>query len=149
MSTSALLLLGAALALGAPPAAPAAEQVTVTELRARAMPPAAPNSAAFMTLRNDGPPTALVAARAAVAKAVELHTHTQVDGVMRMRRVEEISLPTGEAVVLKPGGLHVMFIGLVAPLVAGRSIELTLEFKDGSTRTLSVPVKDILPAHGH
>ncbi|MCB9651250.1 MAG: copper chaperone PCu(A)C [Deltaproteobacteria bacterium] len=147
---SAAVGLTSAAALAAPAeATPAAEQITVTAVRARAMPPAAPNSAAFMTLVNAGPATALVAAHAKVSKAVELHTHTNVDGVMQMRRVPKIPLPTKEEVVLKPGGLHIMLIGLVAPLEVGKSFELTLEFEDGSKKTLTVPVQEILPPHGH
>ena len=54
----------------------------------------------------------LIAASAPVSKTVELHT-MQMDGdVMRMRQIPAIEIPAGQTVELKPGGLHVMFIGL-------------------------------------
>jgi hypothetical protein len=43
--------------------------------------------------------------------------------------------------VLKPGGYHVMLMKLTRPLAAGDEVTLTLDFSDGTTRTLTVPVK--------
>ena len=47
----------------------------------------------------------------------------------------------------RPGGLHVMFIGLHAPLEEGQQFPLTLVFADGSDTTIDVPVKAIGHAH--
>lgn len=124
---------------------PAAERVEVIDAHARAMPPSASNSAAFMTLRNAGPSAALVRADADVSETVELHTHTHEDGVMKMRPVSKIELPAGEDTVLKPGGLHVMLIGLKQPMTAGDTFDLTLSFADESTRTVTVEVRAIEP----
>ncbi len=126
--------------------APAADTISVVDLRARAMPPGAPNSAAFMTIRNEGAPTKLVGAEASISDTVELHTHMHDGGMMKMRRVDAIPLPRGET-RLEPGGLHVMFIGLTGPLEVGRSFPLTLRFEDGSTTTVTVPVQTIEPPH--
>jgi copper(I)-binding protein len=123
----------------------AATRVEVMAARARAMPPSAANSAAFMTLRNPGPAAALVAARADVSEAVELHTHAHVDGVMKMRRVSEIELPAGAEIALEPGGLHVMLIGLNDPLEAGERFDLTLVFDDGSEKAVEVEVRSVEP----
>jgi hypothetical protein len=121
-------------------------QVEITMPYVRAVPPGQPNSAAFMTLTNssdlDG---ALVAAASPAAEVVELHTHAMVDGMMRMRRVERIDLPAGETVKLAPGGLHVMLIGLVAPLAVDDMVEIRLSFDDGSERVVSAPVRPIEP----
>jgi copper(I)-binding protein len=137
----------------APPAAaatPMADAVTVKQPRARAMPPGTPNSAAFMTLTNAGTADArVVSAAAAVSTAVELHTHTMVDGVMEMRQIPEIVVPAGGDAVLEPGGLHVMFIGLTGALEAGATIDLTLTFADGSSKAVAVPVEAIEPAPAH
>lgn len=125
-------------------AAPMAEQITVTGLRARAMPPGAPNTGAFMTLHNGGQSEIrLVSARADVSRKVELHTHLEEDGMMKMRRVPEIVIPAGADVVLQPGGLHVMFIGLTSALPEGHTFPLTLDFADGSSLELVVPVQKI------
>lgn len=123
-----------------------AADVSVEQPFARATAPGQPNSAAFMKLTNRGEATALVAADSSVAETVELHTHTNEGGVMRMRKVEQIELPAGETTVLQPGGLHVMLIGLKQPLQEGSHIDLTLEYADGSEQQLEVPVQMAMPA---
>ena len=119
-----------------------ADNVTVIQPYARAVPPGHPNSAAFMVLKNSSEQDrALVNARSNISKVVELHTHKKEGGMMRMRRVKQIAIKAGSETVLKPGGLHVMFIGLKQQLKAGDKVELELEFDNGATIKLTVPVK--------
>ena len=84
---------------------------------------------------------ALVNARSNVSNFVELHTHKKEGGMLRMRRVEKIDIKANSKTVLKPGGLHVMFIGLKHQLSKGDKVDLELIFDDGKTVKLSVPVK--------
>ena len=70
-----------------------AADVTVTEPYARAVAPGQPNSAIFMRLSNQGDSALqLVSASTPAAKVVELHTHTNDQGVMKMRRIDAIDL---------------------------------------------------------
>ncbi|MET0066702.1 MAG: copper chaperone PCu(A)C [Candidatus Thiodiazotropha sp.] len=125
-------------------AATAGDGVLVDDPYVRAVPPGQPNSASFMSLRNTtDQDQQLVGASSRVAEVVELHTHTLEDGMMRMRQVEKIELPAGETVRLKPGGLHIMLIGLKQKLVPDEQVLLTLKFSDGSEREVSAPVKKI------
>ncbi|MCP4596258.1 copper chaperone PCu(A)C [Neptuniibacter sp.] len=128
-------------------------EVSVEDAYARAVPPGQMITASFMTLKNtDDNEVALVAAESSAAKAVELHNHINQDGVMKMRKVEQINVPAAGSTVLKPGGLHVMLIGLHNDLTEGQEIDLTLKFSDGSTQTLTVPVKkamDGMKGHSH
>lgn len=131
-----------------------AADINVQEPFARATPPGQPNSAAFMQLINTGTSTALVAAASPAARVVELHTHNNDNGVMRMRRVEQIDLPAHETTALKPGGFHIMLIGLEQPLQAGTMIDLKLKYADGTEQQVEVPVQMVMPAgmpmqHGH
>ena len=52
------------------------------------------------------------------------------------------TVPAGEALVLKPGGKHIMLIDLTRPLVTGDVFSLTLNFEDGSGLTIHVPVAE-------
>jgi len=90
----------------------------------------------------------LIAASAPVSKTVELHTMQMEGDVMRMRQVPAIDLPAGQTVELKPGGLHVMFIGLNQPLQEGASFPLTLRFeKAGEVKVdMKVTMKAGTPA---
>nr|WP_135606949.1 copper chaperone PCu(A)C [Solemya velesiana gill symbiont] len=122
----------------------AADSVTVSDPYARAVPPGQPNSASFMTIVNNSEKDhALVNAESPVSKVVELHTHRMEEGMMKMRRVEKIDLPAGQTVALKPGGLHVMFIGLKQDLKPGENVDVTLIFEDGSKTQIQAPVKKL------
>jgi copper(I)-binding protein len=111
---------------------------------ARATPGHLKNGAAFLILENTtDKDDALVAAQAPVATSVELHTHTHDNGVMRMRQVPEIPVAAHAETVLRPGGYHVMLIGLKAPLQEGENFPLTLKFKSGASIVVNVPVKAV------
>lgn len=108
----------------------------------RLVPPVAGNSAAYMELHNSGTADeVIVAASSAVAEHVEVHQTTQVEGVMKMSEVENLTVPAGGDVTLKPGGYHIMLIGLKAPLQDAQQVPLTLNFASGATLQLSLPVR--------
>ncbi|MCB1750447.1 MAG: copper chaperone PCu(A)C [Gammaproteobacteria bacterium] len=123
-------------------AATAADEVTVTDAYARAVPPGQPNSASFMLLSNASTTAhAVVAAESSVSKVSELHTHTMSEGMMKMRQVERIEIPASGMTRLEPGGLHVMLIGLNHDLQPGDEVAITLTFEDGSKRGITAPVR--------
>ena len=71
---------------------------------------------------------------------------TMPSGEMTMQEVEFIDLPAGTAVELKPGGYHVMLIGLVNPLEIGQTIQITLIFENAGEITIDVPVLEEAPS---
>ena len=85
----------------------------------------------------------LIGVSAPVAERVELHAHIMSDGVMRMRRVDAVPVPGGGSAELKPGGRHVMLIGLRAPLKEGGTFPLTLTFDKAGTITVTVAVGSV------
>lgn len=102
------------------------------------------NSAAFMNVTNLGGQGAIVYAKSPVAKIVELHTHINDNGVMRMRKIEQIDLPSDKVIKLQPGGLHIMLLGLTRDLKPGDQVDVTLGFDDGSEQVLLVPVQNMM-----
>jgi copper(I)-binding protein len=123
-----------------------AADVSVMDAYARAMPSANLNSAAFMMLHNNSSEAIeLIGAESDVAKHVELHTHTHVDGVMQMRKVESIALPGNGMVTLKPGDNHIMLIDLNGPLAEGSEMTLTLKWSDNTEQSVTLPVKFAMP----
>lgn len=109
----------------------------------------APNSAAFMIIHNMGvADDRLTGARSNVSERVEIHTTKMSDGVMRMRQLKDgIALPGAETVTLKPGGMHVMFLGLKQKLLAGEKLKLTLIFEKAGELEMSVPIRKISSKH--
>lgn len=97
----------------------------------RATPRSAPVGGGFLTIANTGAAAdRLLAVKADVSEKVELHEMSMDGGIMKMRALPEgIAVPAGGRVELKPGGYHVMFIGLKAPLEAGKSFKGTLQFE--------------------
>ncbi len=111
---------------------------------ARASAGMAKAGAAFVTIRNAGASAdRLVAASAPVARRVELHTHIMKDNVMRMRRVDAMPVEPGAMTVLKPGGYHVMLIGLHAPLKQGDRFPLTLSFEKAGAITVAATIRGV------
>jgi copper(I)-binding protein len=122
-----------------------ASGVTITAPWARASAGRARNGAAYVVLQKaGGADDRLVAAEAAVAGRVELHSHLMENGVLRMRQVKGgIPVPAGKMVTLKPGGLHIMFMGLKAPFKEGETFPLTLVFEKAGKKTVEVKVKGV------
>jgi copper(I)-binding protein len=102
---------------------------------------------AFLTIENRGADDRLVSASAEVSKVVELHTMSMDGDVMRMRQLDSIPLPAGKAVALKPGALHIMLIGLKAPLKAGDKFPLKLKFEKAGEVTVEVNVEAAGASH--
>jgi copper(I)-binding protein len=114
----------------------------------RALPPGQPTAAVYLTLTNpDAAAVGLVAASSGAAGRVEIHQSRQVDGMWRMRRLDKLQIPAGGTVTLEPGGVHLMLMNLNSPLREGKTIEVTLEFDNGETRSAVVEIR--MPGAGH
>ena len=119
--------------------------MSIDEPYVREVPPGQQISASFMTLKNDtDAEIALIKASSDVAKTVELHEHVHEGGMMKMRQVPKITVPAKGSTVLKPGGYHIMLIGLQRKIKAGDKIELALEFDNGTIETVTSTVKKIM-----
>jgi len=110
---------------------------------ARAMLPGQPTGGAYLTIANKGKAAdKLVGASSPTAQKVEIHTMTMKDNVMVMRPVEGgLEIPAGETVELKPGGFHVMFMGVKEAFKEGGAVPVTLEFEHAGKVEIQVPVK--------
>ena len=76
-----------------------------------------------------------------IAKSAEIHESAMANGTMRMKAVDFVALPAGKRVELKPGGYHVMLLGVVKPLGAGDSVPLTLTLEDPSGKRSTLDVE--------
>ena len=109
------------------------------------------NSAAYMKLMNHGDAAdRLVAVKSGVARKTEIHTHLMENNVAKMRRVEGgVEVPAKGNVEFKPGGLHVMLIGLQTKLAEGEAFPLTLVFEKRGEVVVDVKIqKSAGAAHG-
>ena len=121
------LTLGAILALAA---GANASSVMVMKAYARASAtPTAESGAAYVSLMIHGEADRLVAVSTPAAKMAGLHKTVNVDGVMKMEHVDALDIAANGMLKMKPGGYHIMLMGLAAPLKEGDEIELTLTFE--------------------
>jgi copper(I)-binding protein len=101
-----------------------------------------------MSFVNTGVGDRLVSASAEVAASVELHEMKLEGDVMKMRQVDGIELGGGLTTELKPGGFHVMLVGLKGPLVEGASFPMKLKFEKAGEVTVEVKIEAPGTAHG-
>ena len=130
----------AALVVALPIAAVAHDGLTVRDGYARGANPKA--GAAFMVIENHKTMDCQLAGVSSdAAERVELHTHQEVDGVMKMGPIEGgIAIPAEGEHALMRGGDHIMFMGLKAPFENGQTVTLSLDFGDCGVDEVSIPV---------
>ena len=148
---SAVLMF--ALGVAAAPSSPVASQrsqaaVVVQGAWVRATVPGQPVAAAYMQLQAQKSGLTLTALRSPVAASVQLHDMQMQGEVMRMSEIKKLTLVVGQAVSLRPGGKHIMLIGIKQALAAGDSVPLELLFSNGRRLQLNIPVLNTAPTAG-
>ncbi|MGQ8365013.1 copper chaperone PCu(A)C [Glaciecola sp. 1036] len=126
---------------------PMAELAEVHHLWARETFALAKTGAAYMMLSNTSSKTPIylesVSVDDSIAATVELHTTLMQEDMMTMQQLEEpIEILSQQTVEFKPGGKHIMFMGLEKPFLAGEKFVISLHFTDGSYVQKEVIVKD-------
>ncbi len=119
-------------------------QTTASEAWARGTVAAQKATGVFVQLRSpDG--ARLVGGSTPAAARVEIHEMRMEEGVMKMRELPALELPAGQTVTLKPGGHHLMLMGLKQALKAGDTLALSLLIerpgKPAETLQVQVPVR--------
>lgn len=146
MKKLSLFALGAAFCIASIPAiARSRYAIEIVQPWARATPNGAQTGAVYLTIKNlSRINDRLESATSPVAQKAQIHQMTVANGIMRMREVAGgLSAPAGGTVALKPGGYHIMLIGLKKPLKVGDRFPLTLDFKTAGEIRVSIPVRPI------
>lgn len=119
-----------ASAFGGPFAAHASDIMIMSPYATASVTPKARTGAVYLTLMNHGAEAdRLVSITSAAAEAAEIHETTNENNVMKMRSVEGLVIAPGATVDMKAAGLHIMLVGLKAPLLAGEKVVLELQFE--------------------
>ena len=117
---------------------------------ARATPTGSTVGAGYLTITNKGTAAdRLIGGSAAPASRFEVHTTVVEGGVAKMRPLKGLEVKPGETVELKPGGMHVMFIGLKQPLKQGQRVKGTLVFERAGTVEIEFAVQPVGAPAGH
>jgi len=127
-----------------------AEEVTVGNLKistawARATPKGASVGGAYMTITNTGNvPDRLLGGSSDASSRFEIHEMSMENGVMKMRPLGKgLEIKPGQTVEFKPGGYHLMFVGLKAQFEEGQHVKATLEFEKAGSVAVEFAVRGI------
>jgi periplasmic copper chaperone A len=121
----------------------------------RATPKGATVAGGYMKIVNTGStPDRLIGGSTEAAPKFEIHEMSMQGGVMKMRMLPKgLEIKPGQTVELKPGGYHLMFVGISAPLQQGKPVKGTLEFEKAGKIEVEYAVEAIGGApkghHGH
>ncbi len=130
-----------------------AESVTIEDAWIREAPPTATVMAAYMHIHNRlKENVSLLSVDCDQYDTIEIHKTVMEGELASMVKIEALEVPAGEHVDLKPGGLHIMLIGVKKRPVAGDEVKLTLKFSDDSQQDVMAKVKKVtgkMPMHQH
>jgi copper(I)-binding protein len=135
MMTAKFLHLALACILLAAASATSAQEfrsgdIVISNPWSRATPQGAKVGAGYLVIENRGSkPDRLLGGSVEDAARFEIHDVVVENGVMKMRELKDIELPPGGSIEAKPGGRHIMFVGLVRPLAAGEKARGALQFE--------------------
>jgi copper(I)-binding protein len=147
-------ILGTALAIAIACPATAAD-VTAGDLKisapwARATPKGASVGGGYLSITNSGDSSdRLIGGSTDVSKGFKIHSTQMDNGVMKMRPVTDgVEIRPGQTIELKPGGYHVMFVGLKHGLKQGDHFGATLQFEKAGKVDVDFTVERIGATHG-
>jgi hypothetical protein len=122
--------------------------LTVSDLWSRATPKGAQTAIGYMTIKNDGTsPERLIGGSIEVAGQFQLHSMKMEGDVAKMNELHSVEIKPGQSVEFKPGGSHVMFVGLTRQLAKGEHIKGTLVFEHAGTVPVEYSVEGIGAKH--
>ncbi|WP_278070795.1 copper chaperone PCu(A)C [Brevundimonas sanguinis] len=122
-------------------AAVAPGTIQVADAWCRPTPNGAKAGGCYLTL-TAGSDDRLVSVSTALAQSAEVHEMKMENGVMSMGHLADgLPLPAGTPVELKPGGNHIMLMGLRDPLVDGRIASFTLTFEKAGPISVHAAIK--------
>ncbi len=135
------IIVAAAALLASSPAL-AAPGIAVDHPWIRATPPGAITAAGYMVLNNRGATAdRLMGGATDAARNVTIHQTVVSQGVAKMSATPSLAIGAGRAIAFKPGGYHLMLVGLKAPLTVGQVVKVTLTFERGGAMTVPFVVE--------
>lgn len=120
-----------------------AGDLEITQAWVRATLPGQPAAGGFLTIDNKGKEAdRLLSASSPLTPVTQVHEMKMDGDVMKMAELADgLEIPAGGKVELKPGGFHIMFMGLEKQITEGETVKVTLKFEKAGEVTVDLPVK--------
>jgi copper(I)-binding protein len=124
--------------------------IVVNDAWVREAPPVAKVLAAYLTIENHtDKDKVLTAVSSSSFDKIEIHKSMQKGGMATMEQQKQLTVPAQGKVALEPGSFHLMLFTPAKTLKAGDKVDFTLKFQNGSTMTITAPVKKATGGHHH
>jgi copper(I)-binding protein len=136
-----VLAIAALLVVATAGGADAAE-VTVSDAWMRALPPSVPSGGYFTLHNGGGKPVTLTGAQSPACGMLMLHKSKNHGGMGMMMDVPQVNVPAGGTIRFAPGGYHLMCMDSKPLLKVGKSVPVTLSFRDGPPVTARFVVRN-------
>lgn len=91
----------------------------------------------------------MISATTPVAERVEIHQHEMSDGVMKMKKIENVRVGTMKSVMFEPGGYHLMIFNPEQSFKQGERFPMTLEFRNAGKVEIELAVEVNTYLHSH
>ncbi|WP_394699205.1 copper chaperone PCu(A)C [uncultured Vibrio sp.] len=116
----------------------------------REAPPNATVIAGFFQLKNlSTRDDFLISASTPIAERVEIHQHDMSDGVMKMKKIDNVRVGTMKNVTFEPGGYHLMIFNPEQSFKQGERFPMTLEFRNAGKVDIELAVEANSHTHSH
>ena len=124
--------------------------LTIEAPWARATPAGAKVGGGYLKIINNGTqPDRLLGGSLTGASDVEVHEMSMSNNVMKMRQLKDgLEIKPGQTIELKPGGYHLMLMGLREGLKQGASVKGSLIFQRAGTVEIEYAIAPIGAASG-
>ena len=101
------------------------------------------SAAGYLSIRNHAHKDLnLLQVSTALGRAMLHKTTTTDDGVVKMEHLVKVYIPAGDELIMQPGSIHIMIMGLSRALVVGEKIPATLKFSDGVEMAIEFTVQE-------
>jgi copper(I)-binding protein len=105
-------------------------------------PPVSKVMVAYMTINNTGNEAIdITKAESELYSSIEFHETIHENGMARMVRWDELTVPANGSIQLKRGGKHFMLFNPTKPLKAGEKVHIKLTTSNKATKTVLITVK--------
>jgi len=122
----------------------------ISKQMARATAPGQSMSSAYLLIENKGStPDRLLTVTYSRAKEVQIHEMKMEGDKMMMRQLTSLEIPANGSVELKPGGYHLMMMGVQEPIKEGEQVKMTLQFEKAGKVDLIFPAQSLSGKHMH
>jgi len=127
-----------------------AGNIEVTGAWVREAPPTSRVLAGYMNIKNNtNNAIKLIAVSSDISKRTEMHNTVIENNMARMVELKQLSIASQKQTAFKPGGQHLMLMGISKPVRAGDVVTLQLKFENGVEKTVKADVRKVTGADPH